>query len=66
VKDIKNLKTILESQKHGLCKDDLDEFTWQDAAFHMELALERWKRVLVEVLPTIWGMPPSGSAARSG
>ena len=54
--DIAQLYKLLESQKLAFEKNDADEFTRQDTAFHMQLTQLSGNRVLVKFLKTIQDM----------
>ena len=54
--DIRHLQRILADQEQALAHDDFEEFTRQDAAFHMALAQISGNRVLMKFLQTIHDM----------
>ena len=54
--DIENLTAILESQTRAFENNDTEEFTRQDAAFHMKLTQMSGNRVLMKFLRTIQDM----------
>jgi GntR family transcriptional repressor for pyruvate dehydrogenase complex len=54
--DISHLKGILDSQQRAFENDDAEEFTRQDAAFHMGLTQLSGNRVLMKFLQTIQDM----------
>jgi len=51
--DIERLSAILDSQQLAFDKSDAEEFTRQDAAFHMSLTQLSGNRVLMKFLQTI-------------
>ena len=54
--DIAHLEEILDSQQRAFENDDAEEFTRQDAAFHMGLTQLSGNRVLMKFLQTIQDM----------
>jgi GntR family transcriptional regulator, transcriptional repressor for pyruvate dehydrogenase complex len=54
--DVQNLRVILKEQRTAISKDDLVEFTRQDASFHFAIAEIGGNRVLLKFLQTIQGM----------
>ena len=55
-RDIESLTRILEKQTRAFEDNDTDEFTLQDAAFHMKLTEMSGNRVLMKFLQTIQEM----------
>jgi GntR family transcriptional repressor for pyruvate dehydrogenase complex len=55
-REIEHLQSILADQKLAFEKNDAEEFTRQDAAFHMELTRLSGNRVLMKFLQTIQDM----------
>ncbi|MBN2034816.1 MAG: FadR family transcriptional regulator [Deltaproteobacteria bacterium] len=54
--DVRRLRAILEEQRRALEKSDADEFTRQDASFHLAVTQICGNRVLLKFLQTIQDM----------
>ena len=55
-RDINHLRSIIDNQKLAFEKGDMEEFTRQDAAFHLALTSLSGNRVLMKFLRTIQDM----------